>query len=114
MRLKFGLILDRTSSIYLKVRLKNLISVIFLLWSLKICHINCLIGVYEKVYKERGTVCSHKDADDLLKDVRSELDQYMYVIDKNLQHTDDFIVCVKHFAFFFHAGENKLIRDSKL
>jgi len=37
----------------------------------------------------------------LLKDVRSELDQYMYVIDKNLQHTHDFIFCVKYFAFCF-------------
>jgi hypothetical protein len=35
------------------------------------------------------------DADDMLKDVRSELDQY--VIDENLQYTDDFIFCVTLF-----------------
>jgi hypothetical protein len=38
-----------------------------------ILHKLYLIGVYEKVYNERGTVCSYKDADDLLKYVRSEL-----------------------------------------
>jgi len=75
----FGLLVDRTSSIYLQVRLKNLTSVIFFLVFENILYKLCLIGVYEKVYKQRGTVCSHKDADDLLKDVRSELDQYMYV-----------------------------------
>jgi len=76
---KFGLLIDRTSSIYLQVRLKNLTSVIFFLVFENILYKLCLIDVYEKVYKQRGTVCSHKDADDLLKDVRSELDQYMYV-----------------------------------
>ena len=40
----------------------------------------------EKVGEERGIVCSHRDA---------------YVIDKELQHFDDFILCVALFTFRF-------------
>jgi hypothetical protein len=42
---------------------------------------------------EMNTVCSHMDADDLLKIVSSELDKY--VIDKEFQHTNEFIFCVQ-------------------
>ena len=58
-----------------------------------------LIRVYEKIDKERDTVGSHMDADDLLKKVSSELNKY--VIDKELHHTDDLIFCVALFAFRF-------------
>jgi len=34
----------------------------------------------------RGAVCSHEDVDDLLKNVRSEVNKYTN--DKELQHTD--------------------------
>jgi hypothetical protein len=46
------------------------------------------------------------NADDMLKDVRSELDQY--VIDENLQHTDDFIFCVTHFAVVRHYNYSRM------
>jgi hypothetical protein len=49
--------------------------------------------------KKRGTDFSLRDATDLLENVPSELDKY--VIDKELQHTDDFIFCVALFAFCF-------------
>ena len=49
--------------------------------------------------KERDTVCSHRDADNLLKNVPSELDKYD--IDMELQHTDDLIFCVALFTFHF-------------
>ena len=44
---------------------------------------------------ERGTVCSHGDADGLLQNEHSELDKY--VIDNEVQHSDncDPIFCVK-------------------
>jgi hypothetical protein len=52
-----------------------------------------LIGVNEKIGKERSAVYSHLDADELLKkNVSSELDKY--VINKELQRADDFTVCV--------------------
>ena len=40
----------------------------------------CLIGVKKNIVKERGKVCSHRNADDLSRKVPSELDKY--VIDK--------------------------------
>jgi len=58
-----------------------------------------LIGVKVKIDKERGTYSSHRDADDFLENVPFELDKY--VIDKELQHTDDFTFCVAHFNFCF-------------
>ena len=90
---KFGLLIDRTSSIYLKVRLKALTSVIFLFWLS--FGINSASSEYRKrSAKKRGTVGSHGDVNDLLKN--SELDEY--VVDKELQHTEDFIFCVSLFA----------------
>ena len=45
-----------------------------------------------------STVCSHRDADDLLmKNMPFKLDKY--VIDKEFQHTDYFIICVSLFEF---------------
>ena len=44
-----------------------------------------------------STVCSHRDADDLLKKMPFKLDKY--VIDKEFHHTDYFIICVSLFAF---------------
>ena len=38
-----------------------------------------------KIDKERGTVCSDWDADDLVKNVLPDLDRY--VVDKELQNT---------------------------
>jgi len=58
-----------------------------------------LIGVKVKIDKERGTYCSHRDTDDLLENVPFELDKY--VIDKELQHTNDFTFGVAHFNFRF-------------
>ena len=49
------------------------------------------MGVYEKIHeigKEKGTVYSHRDTDDLLKNVPSEFDKYVF--DKELQYTDYF------------------------
>jgi hypothetical protein len=57
-----------------------------------ICNKHFLIEVNEKIDKEKGKIGSHGDADDLLKNVPSELD--IYVIDKELQHTDDFTFCL--------------------
>ena len=45
------------------------------------------IVVCRKIYKEKGTTCSYMDADDLLKNMPSELDKYVF--DKELQQTDD-------------------------
>jgi len=60
--------------------------------------------------KKRGTDFSLRDAIDLLENVPSELDKY--VIDKELQHTDDFIFCVTLFAFCFVL--DPVIRDPEL
>ena len=49
--------------------------------------------------KKRGTDLSLRNATDLLENVPPELDKY--AIDKELQHTDDFIFCVALFAFCF-------------
>jgi hypothetical protein len=46
-----------------------------------------------------NTVCAHMDVDNLLKIVSSELDKY--VIDKEFQHTNEFIFYVAHFVFRF-------------
>ena len=43
----------------------------------------------ENISKEWGTVCSHRDADVLLKDVPVELAKY--VVDKEAQNSDDLI-----------------------
>ena len=44
-----------------------------------------------------STVCSHRDAADLLKKMPFKLDKY--AIDKEFHHTDYFIICVSLFAF---------------
>jgi hypothetical protein len=50
----------------------------------KFLHKRYLIGVYEKIEKERGIACSHGDADNLLKlNVHSE--HHKYVIDYNIR-----------------------------
>jgi len=38
------------------------------------------VGIKEKTNKEKGTVCSHVDADDLLKNYPSELDNAMHCL----------------------------------
>jgi hypothetical protein len=43
--------------------------------------------VCRKIDKEKGTACSYMVADDLLKNMPSELDKYVF--DKELQQTDD-------------------------
>ena len=48
---------------------------------------------------ERATVYSHRDVDDLLKNVLSELDEN--VIDQKLQHIDYFLFCITLLAFCF-------------
>jgi hypothetical protein len=58
-----------------------------------------LIGACDNISKKRGTIYSHRDADDLLQNISFELDKY--VIDKELQHDDDFIFCVALFSFHF-------------
>jgi hypothetical protein len=44
----------------------------------------CIIGVREKIGTEKGTekgtVCSHGDADDLLKNVPCEPNRYIYML----------------------------------
>lgn len=57
--------------------------------------------------KERDTVCTH--GDDLLTYVPYELDKY--AIDKELQHVDDFALCIAPLALCFI---NDKIGDSKL
>ena len=52
--------------------------------------------------QESGTACSHRDTDDLLKNVPSEL--MKYVVDKELQHTDDFIFCVRISTFIYFTA----------
>ena len=49
--------------------------------------------------KERCTVNSHGDADDLLKNVPSELDKYVNNANKELQHLHDFIFGVALYTF---------------
>ena len=44
--------------------------------------------------KEKGTICSHGNADDLGIEKSSYLDKY--AIDKELQHTDETIYYVAH------------------
>ena len=70
----------------MKVSLKALFSIVvfILLFLDKYLHKLMPIGVYEQIGKERDTICSHSDADDLLKNELSELDTY--AIDKELQH----------------------------
>ena len=62
-----------------------------------VLHDFCLIEVEERIEKERGTVCSHGDAGDFLKDEPSEPDKY--VIQNKLRHTDDFIFCEEPYVF---------------
>ena len=70
-----------------------------------------LIRVYEKIGKERDTIGSHMDADDLLTKVSSELNKY--VIDKELLYWWPHFLC-NTFCLSFCAWQNKLIRDPKL
>jgi hypothetical protein len=42
-----------------------------------------LIGACDNISKKRGTIYSHRDADDMLQNISFELDKY--VIDKELQ-----------------------------
>ena len=48
--------------------------------------------------KERSTVCSHENADDVVENVPSVLKKN--VIGQELQHTDDFTLCVAPFVCF--------------
>ena len=52
----------------------------------------------ENISKEWGTVCSHRDADVLLKDVPVELAKY--VVDKEAQNSDDliFVYTIKYIS----------------
>jgi hypothetical protein len=49
--------------------------------------------------KERSTVCSHENADDVVENVPSVLKKNIIV--QELQDTDDFIFCVVPFCLFF-------------
>jgi len=60
-------------------------------------HYFYLIEVEERLEKERGTVCSHGDAGDFLKEELSEPDKY--VIQNKLRHTDDLIFCEEPYVF---------------
>jgi hypothetical protein len=53
------------------------------------------IGNHRQGYM--STVCSHMDEDVLFKNMPFKLDTY--VIDKEFQHTDYFIICESLFAF---------------
>ena len=46
-----------------------------------------------------SSVCSHRDADDLLKKMPFNLKLDKYSIDKEFHHTDYFVICVSLFAF---------------
>ena len=59
----------------------------------------CFIGVKKKIDKERDTACFHGNANDLFKNVPSQLEKC--VIDIELQHIDDFIFCVASFTSNF-------------
>jgi hypothetical protein len=48
--------------------------------------------------KERSTVCSHENADDVVENVPSVLKKNVIV--QELQHTDDFTLCVAPFVLF--------------
>jgi hypothetical protein len=81
---KFGLLIDRTSSIYLKV------SFVFNRFLYK----HCLIGVEENVDKESGTTGSRGDADDLLINVPSELDKHtvMKIVFDMFKRRNDYVL----------------------
>jgi hypothetical protein len=57
-----------------------------------------LIGIQVKIGKKRGTVFSHSDVDDLLKNVPSELDKY--VIEKELEHISYYVMHIVEYWFF--------------
>ena len=86
------LLIDSTSSIYLSENKGFCLCNSFVLNKIW-CKL-CLIGVSEKIGKERGTAYTYRD---LLKSVPSKQDKY--VMDKELLHTDDFIFCVALHAF---------------
>ena len=54
------------------MRLKVLASVLFSVFDQFLYKLN-LIEVYEKIDKERGTLCSNRDADDWLNNIPAEL-----------------------------------------
>ena len=55
-----------------------------------------LTGIQVKIGKKRGTVFSHNDVDDLLKNVPSELDRY--VIEKKLEHTSYYVMYIAEYC----------------
>ena len=55
-----------------------------------------LIGIQVKIGKKRGTVFSHSDVDDLLKNVPSELDKY--VIEKDLEHISYYVMYIVEYC----------------
>ena len=55
-----------------------------------------LIGIQVKIGKKRGTVFSHSDVDDLLKNVPSELDKY--VIEKELEHISYYVMYIVEYC----------------
>jgi len=64
-----------------------------------------------KIDKKRDTIYSNDDANDLLKIVASAL--YTYDIDKELQYTDDLILCVAPFVFCFVLAKiNKFVSQN--
>ena len=57
------------------------------------------ILVEKNISKELGEFCCNWKVNDLLKNVSSERGKY--VIDKELQHTNDFVACAPHFSIYF-------------
>jgi hypothetical protein len=74
----------------------------------KLCHIK----VKAKIDKEKAAVCSQRDADDLLKNVLSAIDKYIFIMVLNILITS-FSVCVI-FCILFRAWKKSLIHDWKL
>jgi hypothetical protein len=86
------LFIDRTSLIDIEVRLKAL-AYVFIKYFYKLS----LIGVKEKFSKERGTVCSHRNVNNLLKNVPLNSSIMLSISNSNIQLTS---VSVYHFLPF--------------
>jgi hypothetical protein len=86
----FRMLINRTLSVQLKMRLKAFASVIlfffFYLWLVILSARPRRRKLKDKIGKLRSTDCTQRDADELLKTVPSELDKY--VVDK--EHADKF------------------------
>lgn len=88
--------MDNSSSIYLKMRLKVLVSVILLFWNTLF-----LIGVKEKIGEESYSTVSCLQNEIMYCKMQLMNLTNNHVIDKEPQLTGDCTFCVALFAIFF-------------